>query len=157
TYTIDLISSDRSGRKLDTFLRLENAGGKELAQDDDGGGFPNSRIVFKAVQSGDYRIIVTSFEPKQTGAFTLKILEADFTDALVQGKVEVMKALKLPSFAVKTLVEKFNQVKVPLHVNAILLDEKGNPLPDTSITVQWDKGTATLKSNRDGIVRWPLR
>src|SRR5262245_42300545 len=42
TYTIDMVSRD-----LDSFLRLEDSGKKELAKDDDGGGFPNARIVFK--------------------------------------------------------------------------------------------------------------
>jgi S1-C subfamily serine protease len=156
TYTLDLISGDRTGTKLDTFLRLENADGKEIAQDDDGGGFPHARIVYKALKEGDYRIIATSFEPGQTGPFTLKILDADFIDAMVSGKVEVLKAIKVPPPAVAPLVEKFGQAKVPLHVNAVVIDDKGNPMPNKEITVLWDKGKQTLKSNGEGIVRWQL-
>jgi HEAT repeat protein len=67
TYTIDLIST------WDNFLRLENAQGQQLAQDDDSGGFPNARIVFQAPKDGWYRIIVTSFAPRASGNYTLKV------------------------------------------------------------------------------------
>ena len=96
TYTIDLINGEKSGEKLDTFLRLETPEAKMIAEDDDGAGFPNSRIVYKAIKEGDYRIVATSFEPGQVGNFTLKIFDADFIDTLVQGKVDVLKAIKVP-------------------------------------------------------------
>jgi HEAT repeat protein len=67
TYTIDLIS------QWDNFLRLENAQGQQLAQDDDSGGFPNARIIFAAPADGWYRIIVTSFAPAANGPYTLKV------------------------------------------------------------------------------------
>ena len=67
TYTIDLNS------QWDNYLRLENSHGQELAQDDDSGGFPNARIVFRAPADGWYRIIVTSFTPHASGPYTLKI------------------------------------------------------------------------------------
>ncbi len=155
-YTLDLISSDKSGKKLDTFLRLENAQGKELAQDDDGGGFPHSRIVFKAIRDDDYKIVATSFEANQTGPFTLKVSEADIKDSIVAGKVEVLKAIKVPLPAVGILIDTATKAKLPAHINAILLDAKGNPQPGKEITFQWDKGTEKLKSNTEGIVRVPL-
>lgn len=156
TYTIDLISGDKTGKKLDTFLRLEDAAGKELGQDDDGAGFPNARIVHKAIKDGDYRIIATSFEPNQTGAFTLKVLEADFKGSFVTGKVEVLKTIKLPPPAVAELVKKFGEAKIKLHINAQLVDDKGAPQAGKEITFQWEKGAETLKSNQEGVVRWPL-
>ena len=55
SYTIDLIS------QWDNFLRLENARGDQLAADDDSGGFPNARIVFKAPKDDTYSIIATCF------------------------------------------------------------------------------------------------
>ncbi len=67
TYTIDLIST------WDNFLRLENAQGKQLAQDDDSGGFPNARIVLNAPADGWYRIIVTSYTPGATGNYKLSV------------------------------------------------------------------------------------
>lgn len=70
TFTIDLVSTE-----FDAFLRLEDAGAKELASDDDGG-FPNARIVFRAPETGDYRIIATSFDGK-AGKYTLSIREGN--------------------------------------------------------------------------------
>lgn len=156
TYTIDLISSDKSGKKLDTFLRLENPTGKKLAMDDDGGGFPNARIVYKAIQDGDYKIIATSFEANQTGAFTLKIFDADFVDALVSGKADVLKAVRIPVPAVTALLEKLSQVKITPHINALIVDVKGLPQPNKEIVIHWEKGSQTLKSNMEGVVRFAL-
>jgi hypothetical protein len=67
SYQIDLVSGN-----FDSFLRLEDEDGKQLAQDDDGGGFPNARIMFKAPKDGMYRIIATTFDGK-TGAYTLTV------------------------------------------------------------------------------------
>jgi hypothetical protein len=68
TYVIELQSTD-----FDSYLRLEDADGKQLANDDDGGGFPNARLRFTAPRDGEYRIIATSFNAK-TGRYTLKIV-----------------------------------------------------------------------------------
>jgi hypothetical protein len=69
TYIIDLIS-----KQFDAFLRLEDAAGKKLAQDDDSGGGTNARIRFKAPSDGVYRIFATSFG-METGLFLLKVKE----------------------------------------------------------------------------------
>jgi hypothetical protein len=69
TYVIDLMS-----KQFDAFLRLEDAAGKQLAQDDDSGGGNDARIRFKAPASGVYRIIATSFN-LETGLFLLKVRE----------------------------------------------------------------------------------
>ena len=69
-YIIDLKS-----RQFDSFLRLEDSSGKQLAADDDSGGFPNARIVHKATKDDNYRIIVTSFDGKG-GAYTLTVKAA---------------------------------------------------------------------------------
>ena len=67
TYIIELRSTD-----FDSYLRLEDAAGKQLAHDDDGAGFPNARLRFAAPHDGDYRLIATSFDGK-TGRYTLRI------------------------------------------------------------------------------------
>jgi len=67
TYTIDLIS------QWDNFLRLENPQGVMIAQDDDGGGFPNARITIAAQTDGWHRIIVTSFGQGGNGPYTLRV------------------------------------------------------------------------------------
>src|SRR5262245_32480846 len=59
---------------FDTFLRLEDADGKELARNDDSGGELNAQIVFTAPKSGDFRIIATSYEPAK-GLFVLNVKE----------------------------------------------------------------------------------
>jgi thiol-disulfide isomerase/thioredoxin len=70
-YRIDLTSPD-----FDTYLRLENPAGKQVAFNDDVD-TPNkildSRILYAAPKTGEYRIIVTTFEPAKTGAFNLEI------------------------------------------------------------------------------------
>src|SRR5262245_31985966 len=84
-YVIDMVTDEVKG--LDPFLRLEDPDGKHLVHDDDGGGFPNARIVFKAPKDGIYRIIATSFEAT-TGAYTLTVRAGTEKD-LPKPKVEV--------------------------------------------------------------------
>jgi len=82
TYRIDMTS-----KKVDSFLRLEDADGDEVATDDDGGGFPNARIVYKARKAGEYKVIATTFEPgktgEATGKFTLTVREASKGELLM--------------------------------------------------------------------------
>lgn len=66
TYTIYMASRD-----VDAYLRVEDAKGKLLAEDDDSGGGQNARIQFKVSTTGTYRIIATTCDPGQTGRFTL--------------------------------------------------------------------------------------
>lgn len=68
-YVIDMIS-----KQFDSFLRLENAFGKQLAQDDDSGGNNNARIHFTPPEDGIYRIYATTFNQK-LGLFDLKVRE----------------------------------------------------------------------------------
>lgn len=68
-YVIDMIS-----KQFDSFLRLENAFGKQLAQDDDSGGNNNARIRFTPPEDGIYRIYATTFN-QQMGLFDLKVRE----------------------------------------------------------------------------------
>jgi predicted Ser/Thr protein kinase len=69
-YRIDLFS-----RAFDTYLRLEDAGGRQLAWDDDSGGELNARIVFPCQTTGTYRIICTTFAPGAIGPFTMTVRE----------------------------------------------------------------------------------
>lgn len=71
TYTFDLASPD-----FDAFLRLEDGKGKKLAEDDDGAGNFNARIVYRATADMDADIIITTFEGRQTGRYTLTVREA---------------------------------------------------------------------------------
>jgi hypothetical protein len=84
TYTVNLTAGktyqiDMTSTVIDSYLRLENPAGQEVAKDDDSGGFPNARIVYPCSQTGEYRIIATTFAAGGTGAptgpFTLKVQE----------------------------------------------------------------------------------
>jgi hypothetical protein len=87
TYIIDMKS-----RQLDSFLRLEDSTGKQLAMDDDSGGFPDARIVHKATKDDTFRIIATSFDGKG-GAYTLTVKLA--SPAFVEANDRLTLARKL--------------------------------------------------------------
>lgn len=70
SYQIDMRSD-----AFDSYLRLENSDGQQVAADDDGGGFPNARIVYKAPKTGDFTIICTTFGGGSTGKYTLTVKE----------------------------------------------------------------------------------
>jgi hypothetical protein len=75
TYQIDMASKNVDASKdVDSFLRLENAEGKELAKDDDSGGGYNARLQFECPEDGDYRIIATTYAGG-VGNFTLTVKE----------------------------------------------------------------------------------
>jgi hypothetical protein len=69
-YVIDLVR--KADQRVDPFLYLEGPDGKIVAEDDDGGGMLNARLIFPARQDGDYRVIATTLVPA-TGDFTLTI------------------------------------------------------------------------------------
>jgi hypothetical protein len=69
TYVIDLLS------QYDNYLRLETAAGQQVAQDDDSGEGLNAQLTYIPVQSGEYRIIVTTCFPGSTGGYTLTVRE----------------------------------------------------------------------------------
>lgn len=151
TYTIDLVS-----KKIDSYLRLEDAAGKNLAEDDDGGGTLNSRIVHRAVRDGTYRIVVTTCDPGQTGPYRLTVHEADVKEAFVQGKIDVLRTVRVPRLVVQTVLDKLAQAGLPMHVNAVLIDGAGNPVAGKEVTIRWDNGTQKLKADAEGVVRWKL-
>ena len=57
----------------DNWLRIEDAKGKQLAEDDDGGGGTDAQIVFECKTAGEYRVIVTSFDAAATGDFVVTV------------------------------------------------------------------------------------
>jgi serine/threonine protein kinase/WD40 repeat protein len=77
-YRIDFVSKEDDASKkpqerFDPFLRLEDPSGKIVAQDDDGGGFPNARILYKAAVSGVHKIVCTTVFPRMFGRFALTV------------------------------------------------------------------------------------
>jgi thiol-disulfide isomerase/thioredoxin len=78
---------DMTSKEVDSFLRLLNPDGNEVASDNDSGGKRNARIVHQVDQAGDYKIIATTFgQPtgpfKLTGAFMLTVNLAGAGDLL---------------------------------------------------------------------------
>ena len=72
TYQIDMKSKD-----LDSYLRLENPKGKQVAEDDDSGDDLDARIIYKAEETGNFKIIATTFDGGATGKFTLTVSDKD--------------------------------------------------------------------------------
>ncbi len=70
TYVVQMTSG-----MFDTFLRLESANGKELAEDDDGAGDTDSQIVYHATRDEEVRIIATRFEDGGVGNYRLTVRE----------------------------------------------------------------------------------
>jgi thiol-disulfide isomerase/thioredoxin len=75
TYTIDMVST-----QFDSFLRLEDARGQQLAQDDDSGGNLNARIMFNCQADGEYKVICTAFSPQGVGDYVLTVKLAGQVD-----------------------------------------------------------------------------
>ena len=68
-YVIDLESS-----AFDPQLKLHDAAGKVLAENDDAGSTNrNARVVFTAPADGVYRLVATSYRETGTGAYRLRI------------------------------------------------------------------------------------
>ncbi|MDX2214912.1 MAG: trypsin-like peptidase domain-containing protein [Oculatellaceae cyanobacterium bins.114] len=66
---IDMSSSD-----IDTYLILLTPDGSDLAQDDDGGGGTNSRIVATLPASGTYTVFANSYGAGEVGTYNLRVV-----------------------------------------------------------------------------------
>jgi glutathione peroxidase-family protein len=69
-YQIDMVSN-----QFDSYLFLEDKAGNQLAEDDDGGGNLNARIMFNCPKDGEYRVVCTCFQDA-VGAYTLTVKQA---------------------------------------------------------------------------------
>lgn len=68
TVTIDLISE-----AFDAYLLLTHGRSDRLAENDDGGGDCDSRIVYTAVDDHPVRVVVNTVRPRATGRYTLRV------------------------------------------------------------------------------------
>jgi hypothetical protein len=80
TYTVKLQAGktyqiDMASKEVDSYLRLEDAGGLRLAENDDFGNGLDSRIVFPCPRDGDYRVVAMTLPGAlpPTGNFTLTV------------------------------------------------------------------------------------
>jgi len=74
TYIIEMNKIDQSA--LDPYLILVNALGQKLADDNDGGGDLNAKIIYQAPVTGNYQVLATSLAANMTGQFQLIVSEA---------------------------------------------------------------------------------
>jgi hypothetical protein len=102
SYQIDMRSN-----QIDSYLRLEDPAGKQVAEDDDGGGFPNARIVYKAATDGVYKVIATTYQGGQTGKYTLTLKEAP---AVIVDLAKLNQELQKQQAA---LVKEYREAKSP--------------------------------------------
>lgn len=73
-YVIDMVTVRGPADTFDPFLILEAPDKSIVAQDDDGGGFPNARIVFRPMMDGEHRIIATGLsDNSDIGSYTLTV------------------------------------------------------------------------------------
>jgi hypothetical protein len=70
TYLVELV---RTGGTCDPYLVIEDSSGKRLAQDDDGGGFPDAKLLFTPSRDDDYRIFAITIAGP--GEFALRVNE----------------------------------------------------------------------------------
>jgi S1-C subfamily serine protease len=151
-YTIDLVS-----KNFDAYLRLEDSTGKQLTDNDDGGGKQNSRIVYRPSRADTYRIIATTFEPGQTGAYTLTVYQAEIqAKDLAEGKVDILQAMKVPRPLAPQLLGQLARAGIDLYANAHLFDETGKPLAEKELTFRWKTGKASQKTDDQGQARLQL-
>ena len=69
----DSVTIDLTSEAFDTFLIVQDASGRSLAENDDFGDGLNSHLVFAVPASGRYRIVATAFTADATGAYRLRV------------------------------------------------------------------------------------
>ncbi|MBD2459629.1 trypsin-like peptidase domain-containing protein [Oscillatoria sp. FACHB-1407] len=72
---------DMSSGEIDTYLILLTPDGSDLAQDDDGGGGTNSRIVATLPATGTYTVFANSYGAGEVGAYNLRVVTQGGTSA----------------------------------------------------------------------------
>ncbi len=67
------IEMTRVSGNVDPYIILYNPDGRYLAYDDDGAGYPNSRLITRVPHSGRYKLVARSYASYQTGQYILRI------------------------------------------------------------------------------------
>lgn len=79
-YQLDMVKKDGS---IDPLLFLQDKSGKILAVDDDGGGFPNARIIFQCVKDDTYKLFAAALTGEGGYTLTIKEVALSATEAKV--------------------------------------------------------------------------
>jgi hypothetical protein len=90
TLQIDLMSAE-----FDPILLLTNDVGQWLAIDDDGGGYPNSRLVL-TLPAGEYKLVASTYSPLTTGQYQLAVHSASASARRVNGMQMFSRSGVLP-------------------------------------------------------------
>jgi Bacterial pre-peptidase C-terminal domain len=114
-YQLDMVKKDGS---IDPLLFLQDKTGKVLAVDDDGGGFPNARIIFPCVKDDTYKLFAAALTGE--GGYTLTIKEVGLTGQ--EAKVHEVGAggLKIEGKLNKDVRSIIYQVKMEADKNYVI-------------------------------------
>jgi S1-C subfamily serine protease len=66
---------EMSSTNVDSYLILLSPQGRDLAQDDDGGGGQNARLEFTLPEDGTYTVLANSYGPRETGTYDLRVAQ----------------------------------------------------------------------------------
>jgi peroxiredoxin len=136
-YTIDMVSSE-----FDSYLRLEDDKGSQLAEDDDGGGNLNARIEFTCTKDGDYKVICTAFALEGMGNFTLTVKEAVSTAKLVTSHQTLIGKLApdfRSDFTINGEAKKLDDLKGKVVVLGFWEVRSGPSVETLPILAKWSK------------------
>jgi hypothetical protein len=92
-YTIDMVSGD-----VDSYLRLLDSKGLQLAEDDDSGGNLNAQIIFSCNKDGDYKIVCTTFGADGDGGSYVLTVKTSGTAAQPSSAHNLMLGKGAPDF-----------------------------------------------------------
>jgi predicted Zn finger-like uncharacterized protein len=145
TYQIDLAVRDIKLKDMsyDPYLYLLDDQKKVLAEDNDSGGEPNARIVFRPKSTGNYRILATHFGPlKNVGSYNLTVRQME-----AAGKSLTANTHKLDGFEARelTLATSMTDKTAPLSGTEPCWDAQGK----SSYWLTGNNGTLQ-RISRDG-------
>ncbi|MEL7067842.1 MAG: trypsin-like peptidase domain-containing protein [Cyanobacteria bacterium J06581_3] len=67
------ITVEMNSPNMDAYLILLSPQGRNLMQDDDGGGNTDARLTFTLPEDGTYTVLANSFGPRETGTYELRV------------------------------------------------------------------------------------
>jgi S1-C subfamily serine protease len=69
------VNIEMTSNDVDSYLILLSPQGRDIAQDDDGGGERNARLQFVLPEDGTYTVLANSYGTRETGSYSLKVAE----------------------------------------------------------------------------------
>jgi len=84
----EFVVIDLRSREFDPYLILVAPSGEQFENDDHEGDATRSQVAMELPETGDYRVLVTSYKPGETGSYTLTIGAGGATAAAPGPRVE---------------------------------------------------------------------